>query len=51
MNTLLELIPEALELVKLLFAGDYAAAERRSKALAQSIALKATTRAAAKVKP
>ncbi len=51
MNTLLELIPEALELIRLLYVGDYGGAERRAKALAQAVALKAATRAAAKVGP
>ena len=51
MNTLLALVPEALELVRLLWDGNYDEAEHRAKALAQSIALKKATRQAAKVKP
>ncbi len=51
MNELLALVPDALELARLLFAGDYDKAERKAKALAQSVALKKATREAAKVKP
>ncbi len=40
MKELLQLVPAALELVKLLTAGDAARAERKAKALAQAIALK-----------
>ncbi len=50
-NELLSLVPEALELVRLLWDGNYNEAEHRAKALAQSITLKKTTREAAKVKP
>lgn len=44
---LLPLVPTALELVKLLQAGDRDGAARKAKALAQSLALKKVTRAAA----
>lgn len=47
-SDLLQLIPAALELVRLLHAGDYDKAERKAKALAQAIALKKATRAAAR---
>jgi hypothetical protein len=45
---LMPLVPVALELVKLLRAGDVEAAERKAKALAQEIGLKRGTRAVAK---
>lgn len=45
---LLPLVPVALELVKLLRAGDVDGAHRKAKALAQSIGLKKGTRAVAK---
>lgn len=46
---LLPLVPLALELLKLLRAGDADGAQRKAKAIAQAIALKQRTRAAAKV--
>jgi hypothetical protein len=48
-NELLQLVPAALELVKLLTAGDVAKAERKAKALAQAIALKKAARELVKV--
>ena len=48
MNELLSLVPLALEIVKALTAGDGAKAAQKTKALGQAIALKQTTRAAAK---
>lgn len=47
-SDLLSLVPAALELVKLLTAGEADKAERKAKALAQAIALKKATREAAK---
>ena len=47
-SDLVSLVPTALELVKMLRAGDVAGAEQKTKALAQGIALKKATRAAAK---
>ncbi len=46
-SELLSLVPMALDLVKLLYAGDYDKAERKAKAIAQGIAIKKSTRAAA----
>lgn len=45
---LLPLVPAALELVKLLRAGEVDKAERKAKALAQAIGLKRGTRAVAR---
>lgn len=45
---LLPLVPVALDLVQMLRDGDVAGAEQKTKALAQGIALKKATRAAAK---
>jgi hypothetical protein len=45
---LLELVPAALELVKLLTRGEAEKAERKAKALAQAIALKKLAREVAK---
>jgi hypothetical protein len=47
-SELLSLVPAALELVKLLRAGEVDQAERKAKALAQAIGLKKATRAVAK---
>lgn len=47
-SDLLSLIPAALELVKLLHAGEVEKAERKAKALTQAIGLKRLTREAAK---
>lgn len=46
--SLLEFVPAALELVKLLVDGQADAAERKAKAIGQAIALKKLTREAAK---
>lgn len=48
MNDLLSLVPTALEIVKALTAGDADKAAQKTKALGQALALKQTTRAAAK---
>jgi hypothetical protein len=45
---LVSLVPAALEIAKLLKDGDVEKAEKKTKALAQSIALKKATRVAAK---
>ncbi len=47
-SELLGLVPAGLELLKLLRNGDAEGAERQAKAIAQSLMLKKTTRAAAK---
>ena len=49
MNDLLSLVPIALEIVKALTAGDAAKATLKTKALGQALALKQSTRAAAKL--
>jgi hypothetical protein len=48
MNDLLSLVPAALDIIKALTAGDAEKAAQKTKALGQAIALKQTTRAAAK---
>jgi len=47
-SELLALVPAGIELIKLLRNGDAEGAERQAKAIAQSLMLKKTTRAAAK---
>jgi hypothetical protein len=47
-SDLLALVPTALDIVRLLHAGDEAKAERKARVLAETIALKRATRAAAK---